>query len=184
MMDFDETKEMEIRAIKEIAKGEEITMFYLTSPIRSLDMKDELRATIKKGFGFDCLCAVCSGEKPHQDDIKEKLLDLKSCICRENNHTKRILDWKSEAMCMNEMVDLVQGFYIGRIEIRNHIYADFAMRAHMARAPILRKKAFDLWNTLVEETGFWQLKGRYEEFETKLGKWSSEFKSKKYPRRE
>merc|ERR1740128_52606 len=184
MMDFDETKEMEIRAIKEIAKGEEITMFYFTSTISSLDMKDELRATIKKGFGFDCLCAVCSGEKPHQDDIKEKLLDLMSCISRENNHTKRILDWKSEAMCINEMVDLVQRFNIGRIEIRNHIYADFATRAHMAREPILRKKAFDLWKTLVEETGFWQIQGHYEEVQSNLDKWSSEFKSKKHPRKE
>ena len=185
MTDSEETNEIEVRAIKDIAKGEEITMFYLTSDVSSgLDSKDVIRATIKKGFGFDCLCAVCSGEKPHQDDIKEKLLDLMSCISRENYHTKRILDWKSEAMCINEMVDLVQGFYIGRIEIRNHIYADFAMRAHMARDPILRKKAFDLWKILVEETGLWQLKGHCEEVEGTLGKWSSEFKSKKHPRKE
>jgi len=184
MMNFDETKEVEVRAIKDIAKGEEITTFYLTSPISSLDSKDELRATIKKGFGFDCLCAVCSGEKPHQDDIKEKLLDLKSYICRDNNHTKRILDWKSEAMCLSEMVDLVQRFNNGRIELRNHIYADFATRAHMARDPTLRKKAFDLWKTLVEETGLWQIRGHYEEVQSKLQKWSSEFKSKKHPRKE
>ena len=184
MTDFDETKEMEVRAIKDIAKREEITTFYITSPIESLALKEELRSTIKKGFGFDCLCAVCSGEKSHQDDIKEKLLDLKSCICRENNHTKRILDWKSEAMVLNKMVDLVQGFYIGRIEIRNHIYADFAQRAHMARDPILRKKAFDLWKLLVDETGLWQLKGHYEQVKETLDKWSSEFKSKKHPRKE
>ena len=42
MTDFDETKEMEVRYIRDIARGEEITMFYLTSDIRSLDESSDL----------------------------------------------------------------------------------------------------------------------------------------------
>ena len=183
-INFDESKEIEVRAIKDIAKGEEITIFYFTSAIESLKKKDELRANIKKGFGFDCLCAVCYGQIPDQDDIKEKLLELKSGICRNNYYTKRILDWKMEARDVNEMVDLVQEFHIGRIELRNHIYVDLAKIAHMARDPVLRKKAFDMWETLVEETGLWHLKGHYEKVKGTLDNWSSEFESKKHPRKE
>ena len=179
--DYNETKEMEVRAIKDIAKGEEITIFYFTSSIEGLDMKKELRSKIKKGFGFDCLCAVCSGEKPDQDEIKAKLVELRSGICSDNNNTKRILDWKCEAMVLSEMADLVQGFHIGRVELRNHIYADLATRAHLARDPVLRKKAFDMWRTLGEETGLWQLKDYCKSTEEILGQWSSQFKAKKHP---
>ena len=89
-----------------------------------------------------------------------------------------------EARDINEMVDLVQGFHIGRIELRNHIYVDLAKIAHMARDPVLRKKAFDMWETLVEETGLWHLKSHYEKVKGTLDNWSSEFKSKKHPRKE
>ena len=68
----------EVRAIKDISKGDEITVcelnnhFILYSGFNS----QKRREKIKNEFGFDCLCCVCSGDLPDQEDVMMELLDL------------------------------------------------------------------------------------------------------------
>merc|ERR1739838_1083819 len=56
----------EIRAIRDISKGEEVTTCVI--PMVGCNSQ-ERRAKIKECFQFDCKCCVCTGIIPNQEDI-------------------------------------------------------------------------------------------------------------------
>ena len=49
----------ELRAIKDISKGEEVTYCFL-SPFESVKNKSQRRIMLEDTFGFDCRCCVCT----------------------------------------------------------------------------------------------------------------------------
>ena len=71
---------VEVRATKDINKGEEITIFYNIYKDYSYKVFgstiEERKIAIKKNFDFDCKCCVCSGSVPGQEDIIKELLEL------------------------------------------------------------------------------------------------------------
>ena len=78
-----------VRAIRDISKGEEVTLFYktrripghgpenLSYKIFGCNVKERMKV-IKDQFGFDCKCCVCTGVIPDQEDIIKELLELHS----------------------------------------------------------------------------------------------------------
>ena len=83
----DEEGECVVRAIRDISKGEEVTLFYktprtvgpenLTYKRFGCNVKERMKV-IKDQFGFDCKCCVCTGVVPDQEDIIKELLELHS----------------------------------------------------------------------------------------------------------
>ena len=67
--------EHELRAIKDISKGEEITIFYLHCS-KSIMTKDMKQRQLKEKFGFHCKCSVCCGQVDDQDSIIEKIVKI------------------------------------------------------------------------------------------------------------
>ena len=64
-----------MRAVKDISKEEEVTIFY--SPESALPwLHVDMIETIQEDFGVDCKCPVCSGEVPDQDDTMRKIVDV------------------------------------------------------------------------------------------------------------
>ena len=57
-MSSDDEVESEVRAMREIKAGEEITVSYLRSS--DLGIKEERAEKLWKGWGFQCVCSVCS----------------------------------------------------------------------------------------------------------------------------
>ena len=55
-------KKLEVRAIKNIRKGEEITLCYLEYD-QNLGSKHQMKKHLKREFKFDCKCSVCTGGK-------------------------------------------------------------------------------------------------------------------------
>ena len=55
-------KELELRAIKNIRKGEEINLCYLGHD-QNLGSKHQMKQNLQKKFDFDCKCSVCIGGK-------------------------------------------------------------------------------------------------------------------------
>merc|ERR1712227_679633 len=69
----DQDFEHELRAIKDISKGEEITIFYLRE---SLSFKQTRQRNLKENFGFQCKCSVCRGHVDDQDSIIKKIVEI------------------------------------------------------------------------------------------------------------
>ena len=73
----------QVRAVKDISKGEEVTTFYAQCGCKEMDEffsfkafgsdSKTRRAALKKHFRFDCKCCVCSGTVPEQEDIFKEL---------------------------------------------------------------------------------------------------------------
>ena len=63
--DSNEVDICELRAIKDISRGEEITTFYQRKLSRDvLETKAERQKTLIEDYGFQCRCEVCRGEIP------------------------------------------------------------------------------------------------------------------------
>ena len=69
-----EERRFELRAVKDISKKDEVTIFY--PPENRFIIHIQMRETIQEDFGFDCKCPVCSGEVPNQDDTMRKIVDV------------------------------------------------------------------------------------------------------------
>ena len=81
----------ELRAIKDISKGEEITICYFRDVKKFGSMLRKRKTNIKKFYGFDCKCPVCSGKVPCQEKILKKMIEL------HNKLDPSSTDWKKDA---------------------------------------------------------------------------------------
>ena len=110
----------EIRAIKDISKAEEVTIFYgfglkeMNEPSSCSYMvfgknSQERRTIIREHFHFDCKCCVCTGAVPEQEDIIEDSLGLHALL--KTDRGKALID-----RVYDRIVDLTLKLYIGPIE--------------------------------------------------------------------
>ena len=108
-----EDQNNEVRAIKDISKGEEVTIFYKCFndyTYMKLGWKVKERTKVfKKIFGFDCKCCVCSGIVPGQEDITKELIELHEALRKEKTE---ILFVKA----LDKIVDLSLRLYVGHLD--------------------------------------------------------------------
>ena len=117
--EYTEGGSKEVRAIKDISKGEEITIFYHSSDYFSY-MEfgcnvNEWKQVIKDQFGFDCKCCVCVGDVPDQEDIIKELLELHDNL---NPSTVTQSEEKRSIFlqAIDKILDLNLRLYIGTLE--------------------------------------------------------------------
>ena len=74
----EETEDLsvELRAIKNIRKGEEITVCYSRAVHKFGSIPRKRKTAIKADLGFDCKCPVCLGHVPLQEKTLKKLIEL------------------------------------------------------------------------------------------------------------
>ena len=180
----------ELRAIKDISKSEEITIFYMRY-LHGVTFKNVRRSILKDNFGFDCKCNVCCGKVDDQDSIIQKL--VKIVWCSEDKEfvrgtTKKFNyssdEWKKVGIKGGIVLTLSQDLYIGNLWLKVKHCACAVFAAQMARDPVLLEKAMSAWKELVMKTGFEKRIAQYKEVEEKVAKWSPEFNSKKLPTKE
>ena len=94
----------ETRAIKDISKGEEITV----CNIEEIKMLGNVRRMKPdQRMAFVCKCDVCSGKIPGQEDIIQELLKLRSCrSLHSNQYQKKPSNWRRDAKTADKIVDL------------------------------------------------------------------------------
>jgi len=170
----------ELRATKDIYKGEEITMYYLHDmdlPLGQNGLDLEL--------GFNCKCNVCCGILDGQESIVEKYLMIFTTL-RDWFEMYKMgpEDWKKEAIKHGMMVALSKQLYVGRAETKRKSCTSYACAAHMARDPVLLEKAMAEWKELMMKTGLEYMRTGYKTFEKFLATWSSDFKTKNPPSKE
>ena len=149
-----EKSRIELRAIKDISKNEEVTIFY---PIEIFLpwLHADMRQMIHEDYGFDCKCPVCSGEVPNQDDIMEKMMDIfiSSGISSKDEDERTLSDWTREAIGYGAMIELSKPLYIGRPDLMMKNLQLFRKAACKARKQALIDKAVDEIRELVKKTG-------------------------------
>ena len=176
--DGDEDACADFRAIKNICKGEEITICYFND-VKELGSVPRKRKTlIKKRMLFDCNCPVCLGKVPGQEKIVKKLIDV------HNKLNPTPSDWKREAGLWSRIVDLTLELNIGNPCEKIEALENLLGFAHLARDKELLKKAMDLSRQFVDETKIQGMQRVYENWERCLAKWSKEFNSNNVPQKD
>jgi len=178
----DSRQRIEVRATRNISKGEEVTTFYIMNPTTVNMLRPEIRAMLKRVFGFDCKCPICTGEIPDQDDIKRKILKIIE-YAPPAHDLKRPSDWKREANECDRIMMLTKQMHIVPFDTKCFVCIDLAYAAHMARNPVLRKKAMDTWAELNKSVGLKKMVLYHETVQGYLDEWAKEFKSKKPPKK-
>ena len=152
----------EVRAIKDISKGEEVTVFYATCGCKEMNEKftikafgcntRERRAALKKHFRFDCKCCVCTGTIPDQEDIIKELLELHRRFDFNQSRKKR-KDAANQVKLADKIVDLTLKLYIGNIEDKVNSLDLLFETALDAKDVVLFKKALDGLGKMAKDTG-------------------------------
>ena len=144
----------EVRAIKDISKGEEVTVFYEvyqdfgTSYLVYGCNAQERRMEIKKMFKFYCKCAVCSGNVPEQEDVIKELLKLQKVLYKSR---KKPSNLALEVKTLNKIVGLNLRLYIGSGEDKIWSMQGLGLAAERAGNKDLMKKASDGLKKLTED---------------------------------
>ena len=151
----DPAKTFELRAVKDISKKDEVTIFYPAIEDSLLWLHADMREKIQEDFGFDCKCSVCSGEVPNQDAIMLKIHEIYEV---ERQMTKSddemtLLDWTRQALAFEAMVELAKPIYMGREETKLSYLTLMSMAALKCSNPALLEKALDGAQVLAEKLG-------------------------------
>ena len=176
---------VEVRAIKNITKGEEITVFYQNYKDYSYkelgSTTQERMMAIKKKFDFDCKCCVCSGKVPGQEDIIKELLELHGTLDDEAGQVltpdrtpeikKTPSDWAKDLKTIDKIVDLNQKLYIGSVYDKEWSLELLMRAAAMAGDRDLMKKAMEGCKKLSEDTNMIDSSVRYKCMKDALGLW-------------
>ena len=146
---------IEVRAIKDISKGEEITIFYRSRDCFSYKEfgcnAKERMTVIKDDFGFDCKCCVCIGDVPDQEDIIKELLELHENLDWEaaNESEEGLSDY---VQAIDKIVDLNLGLYIGSFYDKVRALALGLGAAYRLQDADRMEKAMNQLKKIAEET--------------------------------
>jgi len=174
----DEDISVELRAVKNICKGDEITICYFDDVKKYGSIPRKWKTAIKKDQGFDCKCPVCMGQVHLQEKTLKKLIDL------HNKLNPTPSDWKREAGIRSRMVDLTLELNIGNPWEKIEAFEKLMKFAHLARDKDLVMKSMDMMRQFVEETKIEVMQMMYENWERGLAKWSKEFNSNNAPKKD
>ena len=175
-----EDHNVELRATKNICKGEEITVCYFMDVKKFGSVPRKRKTAIKKDLGFDCKCPVCLGQVPSQEKTLKKLNDLHSKLNPTPSETS---DWKREAGLWSRIVDLSMELYIGHPNEKLKALDALVGFAHLARDKGLVEKAMDMWRQIAEDIKLEGMQRIYESWDKVMASWSAEFKSNNAPER-
>ena len=98
----------ELRAIKDISKGEEITIFCYLDVRKYGSVLRKWKAAIRKYYQFDCKCPMCLGEVPFPEKTLKKLIEQNNKL----NLTPAACDWKRDVNTYSRILDLTMELYI------------------------------------------------------------------------
>ncbi len=161
-------KRFELRAVKNIAKDDEVSIFYPSDVYEGSCFLPHavIRASIQKCYGFDCKCEVCLGQVPNQDNIIEKInKTLNHKEIKREEETPQV--WKRRAIVLGILCDLAKPLYIGReTEKMMYLVSLFGMAMESGNS-VLKGKALDEMRELVDRTGLQIMKNAMKTLEAK-----------------
>ena len=171
----------DLRAIKNISKGEEIATCYVPRIWEfGFDVKKRRSKLQLQYLSFVCKCAVCLGKIPGQEDNGKKLIKLHKQLS-DNHYRKDLSDWRKETEILKQIVDLTLELHIGKIDDKFQALNLLTRRAHLARDEDLVMKTMKTWKEMAENIQLAELLRSYEVMERSLAEMSEEVKSNNPP---
>jgi len=152
----------ELKAIKNISKGEEVTTCYYTDVKEYGSIQRKRKAEIKKRKGFDCKCPVCLGQVPCQEKILKKLIELHTKL----NPTSS--NWKRDAGIRDKIADLTLELYMVQPNEKLAALESLAVSAGNAGDQGLVRKALDKLKQLADDTKLERIQAAQEDMERKF----------------
>ena len=168
---------LEVKAIKDIRKGEEVTFCYTKEG--GLMTSSQMKTNLQEDFGFDCKCGVCAGVIPDQDRLIREISKIAN-VQPNSLYQKKKKGWRIEASKFERAADLTKQLYIGRIWDRIQVYEKFVARSQMARDPIRLEKAMNVLKEEISAFGMMETSC----LQATLDRWSTEFQAKRKPTKE
>jgi len=142
----DETRG-ELRALRHIKKGEEITDTYIMLGYLN---KDERQMELKK-WGFVCYCPSCTSED--EEDLIKATAKIESDIRQHVSNTKsdkNKTDWVQIAQMQDQVVTNLQQLSFSSLLLPMEI-VDLVCMAQIGRQPHLVTKAMNLLQDVIEQ---------------------------------
>jgi len=139
---FENPLAIELRAMKDISRGDEITTCSVENIKRLGYQLKSRKAGFKNEYGFDCKCDVCSGKVSAQEDTMKSLLEL----CDSDSlvplaQSKSGWHWPQLASIRGKIVDMTLQLHIGKMDDKIGALDWLAKNAQLARDEKLLKKA-------------------------------------------
>ena len=163
-------KRFELRAVMNISKDDEVTIYYPADAILSLQPHAFTRELIQNDFGFNCRCVVCLGQVPNQDDKMTKIAKALSQVFdvfMKKNEEKTLQDWKKEVIVFGIVSELTKPLYIGRETNKLKLLFILFRAARNSGNPVIMRKAIDEMKELSDKTGLEMMKNEVETWRVK-----------------
>ena len=182
---YDENKSSEVRAIKSIGKGEEVTICYDNDFLNLCCSLEARRTAIKKHFGFDCNCQYCAS--PDQEDIMWEIFNLHADLgdsnaeSPDNHHEYKLSHWAKDAEILGKIVSVSQKISVGGLKHKWTMMVSAAKAAHLSRNQGLMKYSMQMLENLAGVTKLEIIKEVLKDTEQELLQWSSQLLSKQPP---
>ena len=173
----------EIRAMKDISKGEEITYCYFGDINNFCCSRQRRKMYMKNNFHLECNCDVCSGLNMDQENIASELFDLLQKLPAPDHYRKGLSEWARDAEKLDRINDLIQEFKLGNLEVKWGVMISLAKTAQLARNKVLVSKGLNMLKSFCDDVQIEKIVLVYEKLEKDLSQWSKNLKSRKTPRR-
>jgi len=168
----------ELRAIKDIKMGEEITSTYLTNFQLLTENKQSRRKWLADNWHFLCQCTRCLG--PEDEELSVLKGEIKGLLPVRKTPSS-LEDWKSQARDHERLVDAIL-FIVNKPSSAFWFeFKTLASYGHMSRCPELVEKGMRLFE---ESTAIGKFASHLMEFEKqkkRLESWKPNFQAMGYP---
>ena len=101
----DNVRQLELRAIREIEAGEEITVNYISVEGRYSDTAAR-QTRLRDGWDFTCICRLCQTRE--EDDVKAEIRELQDRMTEACDTEVEQIDWALLASCQERILAKVQ----------------------------------------------------------------------------
>ena len=171
----------ELRAIKDISKGEEIATCYVGKIWEfGFDVKKRRSKLSLQFLSFVCKCAVCLGKIPGQEEIGKRLKKLHSQLS-DKHYLKDSSAWRKETDILSQIVDLTLTLHVGKVDDKFQALNLLIRRAHLARDEDLVKKSMKTWKEIADNIQLSDFLRSYEIMERGLDEVPTELNSNNPP---
>ena len=163
--DDNSDQRLEVRAVKDISMGEEITIFYPLSKHEgcSLLFKENRRIALSRKGIADCKCRACTDDDTNRDEILKDLSIVHPKVYTTYPKEGAWCDWSKHAKLCEQYAELIFKTDLGRITDKIKMLELLVESAHVAMDQVLVQKALEMWLAVIEDTKLEELKKPYEE---------------------
>ena len=176
-------KELELRAIRDIRKGEEITVNYISVEGRYCD-KATRQQKLAEGWGFKCCCSLCTsgGEISRifsvgivtvagaEEELKSRIRALQLGMVAACEASPARVDWAALARAQEEVVAAVSGLACAPLLLPRECQS-LANLAQLARLPHLLTGALELWQEVIHRRKIKQAIKQFEQIQQSFKDW-------------